>query len=131
MTTDEVVEVEDVDSWESSVEKSKTPALVMFYSPTCPHCQMMEPYFNEYAKEFKGTVSFIRVNVATNIIVAAKYGVMGTPTFKFFCNGHPVIGRVGEMYPTLIKKIVEEGLQEGPSCSTKTSWINVGITGYT
>ncbi|NYT17674.1 MAG: redoxin domain-containing protein, partial [Methanomicrobiales archaeon] len=57
-----VLELTDI-TWEKTVEKSDLPVLVMFYSPTCPHCRTMEPYFRQYAQEFHGTVIFVRINI--------------------------------------------------------------------
>jgi len=73
---------------------------------------------------------FVKVNVTDSPSIAAKYGVMGTPTFKFFCDGHPIQEQVGEFYPALIKKIVDDGLTFGAECAKKASWFSVDITGY-
>ena len=43
--------------------------------------------YTEYSKDFKDTVDFARLNIIDNQNIALKYGVMGTPTFKFFCKG--------------------------------------------
>jgi thioredoxin 1 len=130
MSTDDVVEIDGVDDWTTNVEKSSDPVLVMFYSPSCPHCQVMEPYFQSYATEYKGKIKFVKVNVLDEQIVAAKYGVLGTPTFKLFCKGHPIQDYVGEMYPSLIKKMIEDGLENNVQCVTKVTWVYPGITGY-
>ena len=50
MSDDSFIELNEKD-WEKQVEKSKIPVLVMFHSPTCAHCHVMEPYFRQYAKE--------------------------------------------------------------------------------
>jgi hypothetical protein len=55
---------------------------------------------------------------------------MGTPTFKFFCKGKPIQELVGAIYPTLIKKTVEDSLKQGLQCVNNTTWIDLGITGY-
>lgn len=126
---EKVIEV-NVHGWGTLVEQSSDPTLVMFYSSDCPHCLAMEPYFSSYAKEFEGKVKFVRVNIVENLIIAAKYGVLGTPTFKLFCKGRPVQDYVGEMYPSLIKKMVEDGLTEREQCVDRASWIYPNITGY-
>lgn len=129
MSEDNVMEL-DNEIWGEKVEKSKKPVMVMFYSPTCPHCNAMEPYFREYSKDFKDTVDFARLNIIDNQNIALKYGIMGTPTFKFFCKGKPIHDMVGEIYPSLIKKAIEEVLQNGNHCANSTTWFDFGITGY-
>lgn len=119
MTPLVVSEVDDV-SWEKEVELAEQPVLVMFYSPACPHCKVMEPYFNQYAQEYAGKVRFVKLNVMESQFTADRYGIMATPTFKFFCHGKPVQELVGAVYPTLIKKLIEESLALGNKCLEKS-----------
>jgi thioredoxin 1 len=129
MSDAEVLELTDKD-WEANVEKSEKPVIAMFHSPTCAHCKTMEPYFREYAEEFKDKVKFVRLNVAANPWTLQRYGVRGTPTFKFFCGGKPVSELVGAVYPALLKKRIEEVLIYGEECAQNTTEINYEISGY-
>jgi thioredoxin 1 len=115
-----LVEVDDK-SWEHEIELSELPVLVMFYSTTCPSCKVLEPYFTEYAQEYAGKVQFAKLNVYENQFTAERYGIMGTPTFKFFCNGKPVQELVGAAYPTLLKKLIDDTLEYGKECVEKTT----------
>lgn len=129
MSSENLVELDDT-NWEKTVEKGDKPVAVMFSSPTCPYCKQMEPHFDEYASEYKDKIIFGKVDISQSPTIASRYGVMGTPTFKFFCNGKPVHELTGAMYPSLLKKAVEESLEHGPQCTEKTTWIDPGITGY-
>jgi len=129
MSTQEIIELND-SNWEKRVEKENKPVMVMFYNTTCPHCQIMKPHFEKYALEFKNKVIFGKVNTAENPTIVGRYGIMGTPTFKIFCNGKPVQELVGAIYPTLIKKTVEDSLKHGSQCVSNTTWIDTGISGY-
>lgn len=119
------MEAEDVTSgsWNDFVLSSKIPVVVMFYSPTCPHCTVMKPHFDKYAAEYSGRVRFFRLNIMENIATAKEYGVMSTPTFKFLCHGRPIQELVGAAYPPLIKKMVEDMLAYGNGCADKSSRI--------
>jgi thioredoxin-like negative regulator of GroEL len=130
MNVNDVIELNDT-NWEKKVEKEEKPVMVMFYSTTCSHCQVMEPHFQKYAKDFKDKVLFAKVNIINNPTIVERYGIMGTPTFKFFCNGQPVQELVGEMYPSLLKKTIEDAFQHSYQCFKNTTWIDPGITGYT
>jgi thioredoxin 1 len=79
-----VIELDD-QHWEEIVEKGGKPIVVMFYSPFCPHCMAMMPHFEKYAEEFKDKIHFARIDVNNNPYSVNRYGVMATPTFKFFC----------------------------------------------
>jgi len=129
MSSKNILELEDF-NWEKKIEKGKKPAVVMFSSPTCPYCKQMEPYFEEYPAKFKNKIIFAEVDISKSITIARRYGVLGTPTFKFFCKGHPVHKMVGAMYPFLLKKAVEDSLEHGAQCVDKTTWIDIGDIGY-
>lgn len=129
MNSENIIEVDD-STWEKIIEKGEKPAVVMFYGPMCPHCREVEPYFEEYAKELRKEIIFARINVVDSSYTAGRYGVMGTPTFKFFCGGRPVQELVGAVYPPLLKKTIEEVLQHGKECIKKSTKIDYGITGY-
>jgi thioredoxin 1 len=129
MSNHQIIELSD-SSWKEHVEKKDTLAVIMFYSPTCPYCHVMEPPFEQYAKEFKDTVMFGKLNVVSNPETVSKYGILGTPTFKLFCQGKPINELTGAVYPTLLKKAVEDALTYGSECAQHTTWFDVGITGY-
>ena len=123
MAETSIIELNDM-NWEKIVEIGGKPIVVMFYSPSCPHCLAMMPYFEKYASEFEGKISFARIDVNKNSFTVSRYGVMATPTFKFFCSGRPVQEFVGEIYPTLLKKITEDSLEYGSSCASRSTPID-------
>jgi thioredoxin-like negative regulator of GroEL len=130
MSTANVIEIDNIESWVTNVEQSSTPIFVMFYSPNCPHCQIMAPYVQSYAQEFKGKITFVQVNIRDHLAIASKYGILGTPTFTLFCKGRALRNYVGEMYPSLIKKMIEDALQNSVDCVDKATWIYPSINGY-
>jgi thioredoxin 1 len=124
-----LIELTDL-NWERTVEKSSRPVAVMFYSPTCAFCYQMEPYFRNYAREYNDSILFARLNIMSNLWTAERYGVRSTPTFKFFCDGKPVQEMVGAVYPSLLKKMVDEVLVHGRECAKNSTTIDYEITGY-
>jgi len=129
MSSDNLVELDDI-NWEKTVEKGDKPVVVMFSSPACPYCQQMLPYFKEYANEFKDKIIFAEVDISKSTTIASRYAVMGTPTFKFFCKGKPVYELTGAMYPSLLKKAIEDSLEHGPECADKATWVDSSINPY-
>ncbi|KAF1073703.1 co-chaperone YbbN [Methanogenium sp. MK-MG] len=116
--------------WEATVEKSDLPVAVMFYSPTCPHCKTMEPYFRNYAEEYAGKMLFVRLNLADNPWIGERYGIMATPTFGFFCAGKAVQSFSGAVYPSIIKTRADEVLLHGAECAEMSSAVDYEISGY-
>ncbi|WAC06097.1 MAG: thioredoxin family protein [Methanoregula sp.] len=129
MEPETVPEVNDL-LWETIVENAAIPVVVMFFSPTCVFCHQMEPYFRNYAEEYKDMVLFVRLNITTNPWTAERYGVKSTPTFKFFCDKKPVQEMVGSVYPALLKRAVDEVLVHGKECAKNSTTIDYEITGY-
>lgn len=123
------MEVDDL-LWEKTVEKGTRPVAVMFYSPACAFCHQMEPFFKNYAEEFKDSALFAKINILTNPWTAERYGVRSTPTFKFFCYGKAVQEMVGSVYPALLKKMVEDVIVHGKECARNSTPIDYEITGY-
>jgi thioredoxin 1 len=128
-TQEILIEVTDL-NWEKTVEKGGRPVAVMFYSPTCVFCHQMEPYFRNYAQEYRNSILFTRLNIMTSQWTAERHGVRSTPTFKFFCNGKPVQEIVGAIYPAILKKMVEEVILHGKECAQNSTAIDYEITGY-
>ncbi len=117
-------------SWKKVVEKSVLPVSVMFYTPTCPHCRVIRPYFEQFAHEMEGRMLFVILNLVNNAWIGERYGIRATPTFKWFCQGKPVQELVGAVYPALLKKISEDVLVYGKECAEKSTSVNYEITGY-
>ena len=124
-----MVEVDDR-TFHVQVEKAQVPVVVMFYTPTCVHCRAMMPYFIQYAQEYKDKVLFARIDVSVNLWTGERFGVKGTPTFKFFCQGRPVTELVGAVYPAILKRTIEEVLVHGKECIASSTEIDYEITGY-
>jgi len=125
----DVLEATDL-TWEGIVEKGKIPVAVMFYSPSCAFCHQMDPYFREFAGNFRGLVLFVRLNILTSTWIPERYGVRSTPTFKFFCDGKPVQELVGAVYPAILKRAISDVLAHGKECAKNSTAVDYEITGY-
>lgn len=61
--------------------------LVDFYADWCGPCQAMVPALQEYAKEMKGKLKVIKVNVDQNRSASEHYKIRGVPTLILFNKG--------------------------------------------
>ena len=120
----EAVEETSALDWKKNILKAKKLVVVEFWHPYCPHCQAIKPVYDELALEYGNKLKFTRFNVIDNPEnqqLAAKHGVMGTPTFLFFCGGRPVNGVVGALAKGDLAQAIEFTIKKHRDCSKKST----------
>ena len=120
----------DVDSedWEREILQSDTLVVVDFWHEQCPWCKTLNPIYSEVSEEYKGKVKFAKINVLKsheNQHVAIKYGVMGTPTLVFFCDGRPVETAVGFQPKERLRQLVDDVISKHRECVKKSTELKV------
>ncbi len=111
-------------NWKEEILESKELVVVEFWHPQCPYCKMLEPVYAELSKEYAGKLKFAKFNVLKsekNQKLAAKYGIMGTPTLKFFCQGRPVQDIVGALSKDYLRQGVEFAIKKHRECAEKST----------
>ncbi|CAH1153384.1 unnamed protein product [Phaedon cochleariae] len=83
---DDVIELTD-SNFDKLVLKSDDLWLVEFFAPWCGHCKNLAPHWSKAARELKGKVKLGALDATVHQAKAAKYGVKGYPTIKFFAPG--------------------------------------------
>lgn len=73
----------------------------------CGPCRMMAPVIDELAHEFSGKAVFGKLDVDSNPMTAAAYGIMSIPTILFFRNGEHVDTAIGFGGKEMLKKKIE------------------------
>lgn len=113
----------DVDSsnWDSLITDKKFLA-VDFWAPWCPFCMRLKPVFESVAKDYQD-IKFAKVNVDREPDIASKYGILGIPVIKFFCEGKEVGEVVGYVSQAELKSKIDEVVKNTPSCLANTSLI--------
>ncbi len=94
MVEDEVFDVTS-EGWDDEVLGSEVPVAVVFWHEGCSWCRRLEPLYHQVAKEHAGKIRFARLHVLKERKIANRYGILGTPTIKFFCKGQEVYEIVG------------------------------------
>jgi thioredoxin 1 len=104
--------INDIDhnSFQKAVLESTMPVLVDFWAPWCGPCKAVAPVIEELAKEFKGKVEFVKVNVDDSPFIASKYGVMSIPTIMVFIGGKPMQHAIGYQPKEQLKKLLDNSL---------------------
>ena len=80
------------------IVKANELLVVDFWAPWCGPCRMIGPIIEQLAAEYAGKVTFGKMNVDENKIVASKFGIMSIPTIIVFHRGEAVETVVGA-YP--------------------------------
>ncbi len=83
-------------SFDEAVKKHKL-LVVDCWAPWCAPCRMVAPIMEELARDYKGRITFGRLNVDDNPLVARKYHIMSIPTLLVFKGGVLIDQKVGAM----------------------------------
>ncbi|NIQ04685.1 MAG: thioredoxin family protein [Candidatus Korarchaeota archaeon] len=103
--------------------QSETPVIVDFWHENCAYCVELNPIFDELATEVED-VTFFKLNIQTsgkNFQIAQKYGIMGTPTLKFFCKGRTVGEIIGFRPKQQLKEEIKKIIENAEICLKKST----------
>ena len=125
--------VKDIDQTEfdKAIETSKNKLVVVeFYTKTCPNCAAMVPIYQEVAGGLQKDAEFYKIDANVNQELSMRFGIMGVPAFKFFCNGVEVAGIVGATNSTALANTVKDLVKHGTQCISKSTIIRYEMDGY-
>ena len=71
--------------------------VVDFWAPWCAPCRELAPITETLAAEFKGKVTFAKLNVDDFTPLSEEYEVLSMPTLVIFKEGQPVGRIVGSL----------------------------------
>jgi thioredoxin-like negative regulator of GroEL len=104
--------------------------IVEFYTNTCPNCRAIEPTYEKLSVELSKNAIFTKINAESNTILAGKLGVLGVPTFKFFCSGLPIAELVGSINATLLRNTIKDLIRHRSECVANVTKLTYEIDGY-
>lgn len=67
--------------------KGEKPVVCDFYATWCGPCKMLAPVMEEVAEKYSDKAVFVKVDVDSNIALAARYGITSIPLVGVFKNG--------------------------------------------
>jgi protein disulfide-isomerase A6 len=92
------VEILDSANFDKIALDESKDVLVEFYAPWCGHCKSLAPTYEKLAKAYASekniVIASVNADAAENKPLAARFGVTGFPTLKYFPKGN----KAGEEY---------------------------------
>jgi thioredoxin 1 len=90
--------------------KNNSSLVVDCWAPWCGPCRMMSPVIDELAADYKGKISFAKLNTDENQDLATKYQVQAIPTLLIFKDGKLADRKVGAMPKKLLQAELDKTL---------------------
>lgn len=83
------------------------PVLIDFHALWCGPCKAQGPIIKDLAKEVKGKVRVIKIDIDKNQALATKYDIMSVPTLAIFKDGEMVWQRSGLQTKAKLLKAID------------------------
>ena len=98
------------ENFEELVLSTNKPVLVDFWAAWCGPCRMLAPIIEELSLEFGEKAVIGKMDVDSQTIYAAEYGIRNIPTVLIFKDGEIVEKQVGVAPKSTYEKLINENL---------------------
>ena len=104
---EEVLEVRNLQEFYDIVNSGRI-VVTIFTSPYCGACRIYKPEYHAVAKELRGKVTFVEVDVSENFDIAQEYDIRATPTTLIYYYGKPIRMILGAISADMLKREIEK-----------------------
>jgi len=103
----EAVKHVTTETFDSVIGQSSNLVMVDFWATWCGPCRIIAPVIEELANEYKGRVTFAKVNTDENPDLASRFNIRGIPTLIFFKDGKQIDQVVGAVPKSHLKTKID------------------------
>jgi thioredoxin len=97
-------------SFNDLVNESDLPVLVDFWAEWCGPCRMVAPVIEQIAREYKGKLRVVKIDVDNKPEISAQYGVQSIPTIMMFNRGKVVMRQTGALPYNALKQAIDKAM---------------------
>jgi thioredoxin 1 len=97
-------------SFNRLVQESEKPVLADFSADWCNPCKAVSPIISQLAKEYKGRIIPVKIDIDKSRHVQKKYLVQSVPTVILFLKGRELFRVVGVQTYEYYKEQIEQHL---------------------
>lgn len=99
-------------SFNRLIEESEKPILTDFFATWCNPCRAVSPIITRLAKEYRGRILSVKIDIDKKRHVQQKYQVQSVPTVILFWKGKELFRIVGAQTYEYYKEQIDTHLPE-------------------
>ncbi len=105
-----MITIAGFEAFQTQVMTASGSFLLDFWGPSCAPCLDLNRTLEALEEEYKGRVTFIKVNADDELDIASRMGVRGLPTLVLIHDGQIIARWIGALSASALKGKVDKAL---------------------